>query len=260
LTHAAPIKAILESRLIACVASLPPTGEGHSLGLETTKEIISETRCPVFHAPLHFWPARVFSWSFGDLCESLLPKKYYVLANTSRARNANEAVERALLSKRMFSDYPHRADQTDLVIKLEVLDDRLNSINSEVTCALDSLVCSHKMTVIPMFRPDIDAIRHCHDLGLEVVRVQTGRIGSMAGINDPGELRELVFSSPLPLIFEGGLGNSEHVSFAFELGAGAVLLNTAFRRCSDPISLARRIRAAADRAVPNRLIELKEFA
>jgi thiazole synthase ThiGH ThiG subunit len=248
-----PISNIIRSRLIACVSSLHPGKRGGCLDLPTAIDVIrlSRSGALVYHIPSDCTDPRDlvdYSWTFLDLLHSLDNiVSYDILANTSRSANAAEAITTARISVEFF--YIIRdlcSHQLQPIIKLEVLDSTLKSVDLEVINATRELVNNDKLIVIPLISPNIKTLVSCADIGVPMVRILSGEIESLCGLQREEELKELISQSPIPIILEGGFGTIEHVRRAFNIGAAAVLLNSAFRFSNNPSALALELRKFID--------------
>lgn len=256
---------ILDSRLIACVACTNHVQKPSCLSLDQAVRVIRATRSGalVFHAPL---PRSVlhlvedFQWTFVDLLERLGPELPYVLlANTGGATTASEAIAQARAGASIFGDLVGAHPQSRPVIKLEVLDRELQPVNDQVIEACRELVLDG-LAVVPMIAPSRLALRECVRIGAPAVRLLAGRIGSLAGIEDPVALATLVRESNVPIIFEGAIASPDHVRRSLHMGAAAVLINTAFHRVADPEALAVQLREAADSVPPRYHLEAAQGA
>jgi thiazole synthase len=127
-----------------------------------------------------------------------------------------------------------------------VINDEFESDDEAVLSATDTLINKDGLVVLPLISKNEQSVRSCFDLGAPFVRVLTGQISSMTGINGASELKNLVRKVPGPLFFEGGFGTLTHVRNAFILGAAGILMNTAFRRSKNPVLLAQRVRTIID--------------
>jgi thiazole synthase len=246
-----PVRKIIESRLIACVASCHHDKKPSCLDLSSAVEVIKESKtCAlVYNVPTD--PASNdeldnIRWSFIDLINSLPINDYFILSNTSRAENAKQAIEMALSGRDMFKSLPHSELQREPIIKLEVLDRKLQSDNEAVLNATRILVSDHELIVLPLISPDLITLNSFYDLGIPLVRVLTGKIGEMSGLIDKNKLDSLAKSSKIPLFFEGGIGTPADVTEALNLGASGVLMNAAFQQSKNPIELAKAVRKAID--------------
>jgi thiazole synthase len=187
-----------------------------------------------------------YAWSISDLIRKLLPREYILLANTSRAGSSEEAIKKAIISRLVFKGLLHREDQQEPIIKLEVLDKSLQSDDDAVLQAMEVLISRYDMTVFPLISPSSKTLNACYELGVPMVRILAGKIGSLEGLIDKPKLRKLAAESEIPLFFEGGLGTADHAKEAFNLGATGVLMNAAFQRSERPIELAKSVRKVID--------------
>ena len=246
-----PIEILLKSRFIACVACLFHGRKGDCLTLNTALQVIREgrTNCLVYHLPIEHSAIQdtAESWAFMDLVNAISDIDDYVfLSNTSRATTAKEALAMADVSLKTFHLIKkHPKNQDKPIIKLEVLDEDLNSIDDEVLQATSVLI-NKGVEVIPLLSPNESSIAACINLGVPAIRLLIGRIESMSGILNKEQLSEIVKRISVPVFFEGGLRNANDVKEAIQLGAHGVLLNTAIRKSTDPIALVKDVREVID--------------
>lgn len=245
------LEKLMKPRLIACTACLQPNQKGNCLPLDIATKVIiqSGTAGLVYHVATDHDSINDLSdygWSFFDLLKNLPELENYVmLSNTSRAKSAQEAIYRAYVGVKTFQVIPHSQEQTQPIIKLEVLTDSLQCNNSEVLKAVKELK-NDGFEVIPLISPDLGAIQDCVEFGVSLARVLVGRIGSLTGVKEKSRLASLTANAPIPLIFEGGHGNINHVKESFQLGASAVLLNSAILKSPSPPEFVLKVRETID--------------
>ncbi len=247
-------RSVIESRIIACVASCHLGKKACCMDLQNAAEVISNSKTRSLVYNIYSTSADFdsiteladYEWSFPDLLKKLRPKEYILLANTSRAQSAKEAVEKALRSISVFKALPHPKNQQEPIIKLEVLDSMLQSDDEAVLQATDILISRYDLMVFPLISPNSNTLKGCFELGVPMVRILAGKIGSLMGFIDKHKLRDLARESEIPLFFEGGIGTVNHVKEALDLGATGVLMNAAFQRSENPIELAKSVRRVID--------------
>jgi thiazole synthase len=171
----------------------------------------------------------------ADLADELPLDEFRWIGTTSFARSADSA----LATARMLRDCYGLT-----TIKLDVrspdnLPDNAATIKAAETLRADG------MDLLPFIVPDTADAWALEQLGCAALRIMAAPVGSGAGIPRPRELREVIESTELPVIVEGGLGTARHVMTAMELGAAAVLVNTALARAPRPELLAASMRHAA---------------
>ncbi len=167
-----------------------------------------------------------------------IPKNKILLPNTSGARNAEEAVRIARLSRAMGCGN---------WIKIEVIKDQkyLLPDNEETARATDLLV-KDGFVVFPYMYPDLTSARRMVDAGAAAVMPLGAPIGTNRGLLTKEFISILIEEIDLPIIVDAGIGKPSHAAEAMELGAAAVLLNTAIAASDDPVSMARAFRLAVE--------------
>jgi thiazole synthase ThiGH ThiG subunit len=244
------IEILLKSRFIACVACLYPGRKGDCMPINTALQVIreSQTNCLVYHIPNEYSSIQNIKgdWGFMDLVNAIPDIDEYVfLSNTSRASTAEEAITMAEISLNTFHLIKHPKYQDKPIIKLEVLDRELNSVDNEVIKATSVLI-NKGLEVIPLLSPNKDSIASVINMKVPAIRLHVGRIESMTGILNKEKISEIVKQISVPVIFEGGLRNVEDVEEAIRLGAHGVLLNTAIRRSTNPVAFVKNVRKVID--------------
>ncbi len=99
--------------------------------------------------------------------------------------------------------------------------------------------------VLPYTNDDPVIAKRLEDLGCAAVMPLGAPIGSGLGIRNPHNIELIRSRARVPVIVDAGVGTASDVAIAFELGADAVLLNTAVARAQDPVRMARAMRHAA---------------
>ncbi|MBN1578877.1 MAG: thiazole synthase [Chitinispirillaceae bacterium] len=178
---------------------------------------------------------------FDRPAESILnhiPKGKVLLPNTSGARNAEEAIRSAHLSRAMgCGDW----------IKIEVINDQkyLLPDNSETIKATEALA-KEGFVVLPYMYPDLIAARRMADAGAAAIMPLGAPIGTNRGVLTKDFISILIDEIRLPVIVDAGIGRPSHAAAAMEMGAAAVLLNTAIAASDDPVAMARAFKLAVE--------------
>lgn len=160
-----------------------------------------------------------------------IPKNMTLLPNTSGARNAEEAIRIAKIA---------RAAGCGDFIKIEVISDQkyLLPDNYETLKATKALA-KEGFKVLPYMSPDLMAAKDMEKAGAVGVMPLGSPIGSNRGIENKGLIKILISEVKAPIIVDAGIGKPSHAAEAMELGAEAVLVNTAIATSKDPIGMAR---------------------
>lgn len=167
-----------------------------------------------------------------------LSKNITQLPNTSGARNAEEAIRIARLA---------RAAGCGNWIKIEVIQEQryLLPDNVETVKATEQLV-AEGFVVLPYMSPDLGTARRLRDVGAAAVMPLGAPIGSNRGLQTRELIRILIEEIPLPIIVDAGIGRPSEAAEAMEMGAAAVLVNTAIATAQDPVAMARAFRLAVE--------------
>lgn len=161
-----------------------------------------------------------------------------LLPNTSGARTAKEAVFAAQLSREAF--------QTNW-LKLEIHPDPkyLMPDPIETLLAAEALV-KEGFVVLPYIHADPVLCKRLEDVGVAAVMPLGSAIGSNNGIQTRSFLKMIIDQSRVPVIVDAGIGAPSHAAEAMELGADAVLVNTAIAVCGNPVEMARAFKLAVE--------------
>ena len=157
----------------------------------------------------------------GDMDNILdyIPKNVVLLPNTSGARNAEEAVRIAKMARELC--------QTDF-IKIEVIkDSRYLLPDNHETVKATEILAHEGFTVMPYMYPDLQAAREMRDAGAACIMPLGAPIGSNKGLATKDFLQILIDEIDLPVIVDAGIGRPSQACEAMEMGAAAVMVNTA---------------------------------
>lgn len=165
--------------------------------------------------------------------------KVEVMLNTSGARTAEEAVKIAKIGKAAGYNW----------IKIEVhpdarylLPDPIATLKAVEECAKMGMV------VLPYINADPVLARHCEEAGAAAVMPLGSPIGSNRGIRTRDMIEIIVEQSHVPVVVDAGIGLPSHAAEAIELGADAVLANTAVAAAGNPVQMAKAFRLAVEAA------------
>jgi thiazole synthase len=172
----------------------------------------------------------------GESLPSLLAPRYRLLPNTAGCFTARDAVLTAQLAREALGTS---------WVKLELIGDRetLYPDVVQLVQAADQLV-RDGFIVLPYCTDDPVVCRRLADVGCAAVMPLASFIGSGRGVLNPAALEHLCARSDVPVIVDAGIGTASHATFAMELGASAVLANTAVARADQPVLMAAALRDA----------------
>lgn len=167
-----------------------------------------------------------------------LPEGLVLMPNTSGARNAEEAVRLARLA---------RAAGCGNWIKIEVIPDQkyLLPDNAETLKATE-ILAREGFVVLPYMSPDLLMAKAMEAAGAAAVMPLGAPIGSNRGLKTKELIGIMIEECQVPVIVDAGIGRPSHAAEAMEMGAAAVLLNTAIATARDPVAMATAFRQAVE--------------
>src|SRR5437016_5535634 len=163
--------------------------------------------------------------------------KYFLLPNTAGCYTAEEAIRTARLGREVgLSDW----------VKVEVIGDQATLYpDVQATIEATRVLARDGFTVLPYTTDDIVVAKRLIEAGAAAIMPLGAPIGSGMGIQNTATiriLREMI--TDVPLIVDAGVGTASDATVAMELGADAVLMNTAIANAQDPILMARAMKNA----------------
>lgn len=167
-----------------------------------------------------------------------IPKNVTLLPNTSGARNAEEAVRVARIAR--------EAGCGDF-IKIEVITDMkyLMPDNYETLRATEVLA-NEGFVVLPYVLPDVTLAKRLENAGAAAVMPLGAPIGTNRGLQTRDLIALLLDVCSVPVIVDAGIGRPSHAADAMEMGADAVLVNTAIATAEDPAAMGRAFGLAVE--------------
>lgn len=175
---------------------------------------------------------------FANILEFVDPQRYLLLPNTSGAMNATEAVRLARLA--VAAGLPKW-------VKLEIHPDPRYLLPDPVeTLAAAELLVKEGFVVLPYINADPVLAKRLQDVGTATVMPLGSPIGSNRGIQTRDQIRIIIEQATVPVVVDAGLGAPSHAAEAMEMGADAVLVNTAIAVANDPDRMAIAFRQAVE--------------
>ncbi|MGM0508099.1 MAG: thiazole synthase [Fusobacteriota bacterium] len=184
-----------------------------------------------------------------------IPKNITLLPNTSGARNHKEAIRIARLSR--------EAGCGDF-IKIEVINDMkyLFPDNSETVKATE-ILAKEGFNVLPYISPDLITAKKLVEAGASAVMPLGSPIGSNRGLESLNMLKIIIENIDIPIIIDAGIGKPSQAAKAMEIGADAVLVNTAIATADNPVKMGQAFSLAVKAgrlAYETKMAEEKKFA
>src|ERR1041385_4147185 len=175
---------------------------------------------------------------FANILEYIDAQHYLILPNTSGAMNAQEAVRLAHLAA---------AAGLPKWIKLEIHPDPRYLLPDPVeTLAAAQTLVEEGFTVLPYINADPVLAKRLQDVGTATVMPLGSPIGSNRGIQTRDQIKIIIEQATVPVVVDAGLGAPSHAAEAMEMGADAVLVNTAVAVSNDPNRMAVAFKMAVE--------------
>jgi len=187
---------------------------------------------------------------FANILDFIDPKKFLLLPNTSGARDADDAVRIARLAA---------SAGLPTWVKLEIHPDPHYLLPDPVeTLAAAEVLVKEGFTVLPYINADPVLAKRLQDVGAATVMPLGSPIGSNRGIETRAQIEIIIEQATVPVVVDAGLGAPSQAAEAMEMGADAVLVNTAIAIASDPNRMARAFKMAVEAGREAREIGLVE--
>ncbi|MFA4887978.1 MAG: thiazole synthase [Candidatus Omnitrophota bacterium] len=197
-------------------------GTGKFASYPLMREAIVVSRAHIVTVALR----RVDTQDRRDNILEYIPKECIIMANTSGARNADEAIRIARIA---------RAAGCGNWIKIEVIPDNKYLLpDNAQTIRATEVLAKEGFIVMPYVNPDLADARRLSDAGAATIMPLGAPIGTNKGVCMRELIKILVQEINLPIVVDAGLGRPSHAAEAMELGASAVLVNTAVATAQDP--------------------------
>lgn len=161
-----------------------------------------------------------------------------LLPNTSGVRDAKEAVFAAQMAR--------EALKTNWV-KLEIHPDPNYLMPDPIeTFKAAEILVKEGFVVLPYIHADPVLCKRLEDIGIQAVMPLGAPIGSNLGLSSKDFLRIIIEQSNVPVIVDAGIGAPSHAAWAMEMGADAVLVNTAIAVSKDPVQMAKAFKMGVE--------------
>jgi len=161
---------------------------------------------------------------------NFIPSGCVVMPNTSGARTAKDAIRIARLA---------REAGCGNWVKIEVIsDNRYLLPDNYETIKATEILAQEGFVVLPYMNPDLMVAKALKDVGAAAVMPLGAPIGTNRGLKTKEMIRILIEEIDLPIVVDAGIGKPSHAAEAMEMGAAAVLVNTAIATAQNPVAMA----------------------
>ena len=206
-------------------------GTGKFKTIESGKKSIIASDCEVVTVAVRRLPSNL-QFNHTNFISQLNWEKLWLLPNTAGSQTAEEAIRMAFLGHELAC----RLGQEDnFFVKLEVISDPKYLLPDPLgTLKAAEFLIKKGFTVLPYINADPMLALHLEDLGCSTVMPLGSPIGSGQGLQNLSNIKIIIENSNIPVIVDAGIGTPSQAAMALELGADAVLLNTAIAQSKNP--------------------------
>src|SRR6187399_442433 len=213
-------------------------GTGKFASGELMREALAATGCEIVTVALRRADLTGKKDPFANILEFIPQDRYLLLPNTSGAMNAEEAVRLARLAA---------AAGLPKWVKLEIHPDPTYLLPDPIeTLKAAEILVKEGFTVLPYINADPVLAKRLQEVGVATVMPLGSPIGSHRGIQTRDQIRIILEQATVPVVVDAGIGAPSHAAEAMELGADAVLINTAIAVSGDPNRMAIAFKTAVE--------------
>ena len=174
-----------------------------------------------------------------NLLNYLNPEEFIILPNTAGCYSIDDAVRTCNLARELLDGHN--------LVKLEVLGDEKTLFpNMTQTLEAARVLVEDNFEVMVYCTDDPILCKELDDIGCVSIMPLAAPIGSGLGISEPKKIQKIIDSVSVPVIIDAGIGTSSDATIAMEMGADAVLLNTAIARAKHPVEMAMAMKLAVE--------------
>jgi thiazole synthase len=211
-------------------------GTGKFPSFEIQKEAVDVSEAQILTFAVR--RMNIFEATQPNFLEMLDVSRFTLLPNTAGASTAEEAVRIAKLA---------RASGLCDMIKVEVIGDWKTLLPDPLeTLKACEMLLEEGFIVLPYTSDDVLLSKRLQELGVHAIMPGASPIGSGQGIINPLNLSFIIEQATVPIIVDAGIGSPADAAFAMELGADAVLLNTAVSGAQNPVKMALAMKLAIE--------------
>ena len=210
------------------------TGTGKYDDFEMMRQSIAASGCEILtvavrrvqtNAPGHQGLAEAVDWH-----------KVWMLPNTAGCQTAEEAIRVARLGREMAKLL---GQEDNNFIKLEVIPDSKYLLPDPIgTLEAAEQLVKEGFAVLPYINADPLLAKRLEEVGCATVMPLGSPIGSGQGINNAANIQIIIENATVPVVVDAGIGSPSEAAQAMEMGADAVLINTAIAKAQDPVIMA----------------------
>jgi thiazole synthase len=210
------------------------TGTGKYPSIELMQQSIERSACEMVTVAVR--RVQAVAAGHAGLMEAIDWTRIWMLPNTAGCTNAEEAVRVARLGREL-AKLAGQEDNT--FVKLEVIPDSRHLLPDPIgTLQAAEQLVNEGFTVLPYINADPLLAKHLEDAGCATVMPLGSPIGSGQGLNNAANIALIIENASVPVVVDAGIGVPSEAAQALEMGADAVLVNSAIALAQDPAAMA----------------------
>jgi len=218
-------------------------GTGKYKTLLDTQESIEASQCHIVTVAIRRLDYNQVA-KRSNLITSLNWNNIWLLPNTAGAKTAEEAIRLACLGRELTKRI---GQEENNFVKLEVISDPKYLLPDPIgTVKAAEFLVKKGFSVLPYISPDPMLAKHLEDIGCATVMPLGSPIGSGQGIKNVSNIQIIIENSKIPVVIDAGIGSASEAALAMELGADAVLVNTAIAQSKQPQQMAKAMRLGVE--------------
>ncbi|MBC8123440.1 MAG: thiazole synthase [Gemmatimonadaceae bacterium] len=180
----------------------------------------------------------------AGLGEALDWSKLWMLPNTAGCTNAEEAVRAARMGRELAKVL---GQEDNNWVKLEVIPETRYLLPDPIgTCEAAEVLIKEGFTVLPYINADFHLARRLWEMGCATVMPLGSPIGSGQGLQNAAAIQLIINESPVPVVVDAGIRLPSEACRAMEMGADALLINTAIAQADNPEQMGRAMGKATE--------------
>ena len=218
------------------------TGTGKYPSMQAMQQSVAASGCEIITVAVR----RVQTKAPGHegLAEAIAWDRIWMLPNTAGCKTAEEAVRVARLGREMAKLL---GQEDNNFIKLEVIPDAKYLLPDPIgTLEAAEQLVKEGFAVLPYINADPLLAKRLEEVGCSTVMPLGSPIGSGQGINNAANISIIIEEANVPVVVDAGIGTPSEATLAMEMGADALLVNSAIALAQNPVAMARAMGLAAE--------------
>ena len=218
------------------------TGTGKYPSIEAMQQSVTVSGCEIVTVAVR----RVQTKAPGHegLAEAIAWNKIWMLPNTAGCKTAEEAIRVARLGREMAKLL---GQEDNNFVKLEVIPDSKYLLPDPIgTLEAAEQLVKEGFAVLPYINADPLLAKRLEEVGCATVMPLGSPIGSGQGINNAANISIIIEEANIPVVVDAGIGAPSEASLAMELGADALLINSAIALAKNPVAMAKAMGLATE--------------